>query len=113
LTERLITFTRRAQQRLRDAERWPELMRGHAFGRAAKPEEIAWTAAVLASDKSAYTTGLDHHDRRRRVEPPLVAIGRNSTIVRAIRAESQKERLANYTIAPQLRLMRKGDQRNA
>jgi NAD(P)-dependent dehydrogenase (short-subunit alcohol dehydrogenase family) len=29
----------------------------HAFGRAAKPEEIAWTAVVLASDKFAYTTG--------------------------------------------------------
>ena len=32
-------------------------MRGHAFGRAAKPEEIAWMAAFLASDKSGYTTG--------------------------------------------------------
>ncbi|HZT86863.1 MAG TPA: SDR family oxidoreductase [Stellaceae bacterium] len=28
-----------------------------AFGRAAKAEEIAWMAAFLASDKSAYTTG--------------------------------------------------------
>jgi hypothetical protein len=112
LTERLITFTRRAQQRLGDAERWPELMRGHAFGRAAKPEEIAWTAAVLASDKSAYTTGsiitIDGDGSSRRS-----SLCRNSTIVRTIRAESQKERLANYTIAPQLRLMRKGDQRNA
>jgi hypothetical protein len=58
LTERLVTLTRqRAQARLGDAERWPELMRGHAFGRAAKPEEIAWMAAFLASEKSAYTTG--------------------------------------------------------
>ena len=58
LTERLVTLTReRAQQRLGDAERWPELMAGHAFGRAAKPEEIAWMAAFLASDKSGYTTG--------------------------------------------------------
>jgi NAD(P)-dependent dehydrogenase (short-subunit alcohol dehydrogenase family) len=58
LTDRLITLTRhRAQLRLGDAERWPELMKGHAFGRAAKPEEIAWMAAFLASDKSAYTTG--------------------------------------------------------
>ncbi len=58
LTDRLITLTRhRAQLRLGDPERWPELMRGHAFGRAAKPEEIAWMAAFLASDKSAYTTG--------------------------------------------------------
>jgi 3-oxoacyl-[acyl-carrier protein] reductase len=58
LTERLITLTRqRAQLRLGDSERWRELMKGHAFGRAAKPEEIAWMAAFLASDKSAYTTG--------------------------------------------------------
>jgi len=59
LTERLITLTKlRAQQRLGDAERWPELMKGHAFGRAAKPEEIAWMVAFVASDKvSGYTTG--------------------------------------------------------
>ena len=58
LTERLITLTRqRAQLRLGDPERWQELMQGHAFGRAAKPEEIAWMAAFLASDKSGYTTG--------------------------------------------------------
>ena len=58
LTERLITLTRtRAQIRLGDPERWPELMQGHAFGRAARPEEIAWMTAFLASDKSAYTTG--------------------------------------------------------
>jgi 3-oxoacyl-[acyl-carrier protein] reductase len=58
LTERLITLTRaRALTRFGDAERWPELMLGHAFGRAAKPEEIAWMAAFLASDRSAYTTG--------------------------------------------------------
>lgn len=58
LTERLVTLTRlRAEERLGDAERWPELMQSHAFGRAAKPEEIAWMAAFLASDKSGYTTG--------------------------------------------------------
>ena len=28
-----------------------------AFGRAAKPEEIAWMVAFLASNRSAYTTG--------------------------------------------------------
>ncbi len=32
-------------------------MQGHAFGRAAKPEEIAWMVAFVASDKSGYTTG--------------------------------------------------------
>src|ERR1700730_2332356 len=59
LTERLITLTRhRAQIRLGDAERWPELMKAHAFGRAAKPEEIAWMVAFVASDRvSGYTTG--------------------------------------------------------
>jgi hypothetical protein len=58
LTERLITLTRqRAQLRLGDPEQWQELMQGHAFGRAAKPEEIAWMTAFLASDKSGYTTG--------------------------------------------------------
>ena len=38
-------------------ERWQQLMQGYAFGRAAKPEEIASMAAFLASDKSGYTTG--------------------------------------------------------
>jgi hypothetical protein len=58
LTERLVTLTRqRAHQHLGDAEPWPELMQGHAFGRAAKPEEIAWMTAFLASGKSGYTTG--------------------------------------------------------
>ncbi len=58
LTERLVTLTRqRAQLRLGDPERWQELMQGHAFGRAAKPEEIASMVAFLASEKSGYTTG--------------------------------------------------------
>jgi len=58
LTDRLITLMRtRAQTQFGDAERWTEYMKPLAFGRAAKPEEIAWMAAFLASDKSAYTTG--------------------------------------------------------
>ena len=58
MTERLVTLTRhRAQSQLGDPERWPELMKGYAFGRAAKPEEIGWMAAFLASDRSGYTTG--------------------------------------------------------
>ena len=58
MTERLVTLMRtRAQARFGEVERWPELMMGYAFGRAAKPEEIAWMAAFLASDKSGYTTG--------------------------------------------------------
>ena len=58
MTERLITLTKtRARDTLGDESRWQELMKGHAFGRAAKPEEIAWMAAFLASHRSAYTTG--------------------------------------------------------
>jgi 3-oxoacyl-[acyl-carrier protein] reductase len=58
MTERLVTLMRtRAQAKFGEAERWPELMTGYAFGRAAKPEEIAWMAAFIASDKSGYTTG--------------------------------------------------------
>ena len=58
MTERLMTLSRhRAQQRFGDPERWQELLQGYAFGRAAKPEEIGWMAAFLASDRSGYTTG--------------------------------------------------------
>jgi NAD(P)-dependent dehydrogenase (short-subunit alcohol dehydrogenase family) len=58
MTERLITLTKtRAKDTLGDEGRWEELMKGHAFGRAAKPEEIAWMVAFVASDRSAYTTG--------------------------------------------------------
>jgi NAD(P)-dependent dehydrogenase (short-subunit alcohol dehydrogenase family) len=58
MTERLVTLMRtRAVTRFGDAERWPELMQGYAFGRAAKPEEIAGMAAFLASEMSGYTTG--------------------------------------------------------
>ena len=58
MTERLITLMQtRAQSQFGDAGRWQELMAGYAFGRAAKPAEIAAMAAFLASDKSAYTTG--------------------------------------------------------
>jgi 3-oxoacyl-[acyl-carrier protein] reductase len=58
MTERLITLMRtRAQSNFGDPEKWTELMKPLAFGRAATPEEIAWMVAFLASDKSAYTTG--------------------------------------------------------
>jgi NAD(P)-dependent dehydrogenase (short-subunit alcohol dehydrogenase family) len=59
MTERLITLTKtRARDTLGDESRWEELMKGHAFGRAAKPEEIAAMVAFIASDRvSGYTTG--------------------------------------------------------
>jgi len=41
----------------RPRDNTPKLMKPLAFGRAAKPEEIAWMAAFLASDRSGYTTG--------------------------------------------------------
>src|SRR5579863_4853040 len=51
MTERLITLTKtRARDTLGDENRWQELMTGYAFGRAAKPEEIAAMVAFLASD---------------------------------------------------------------
>jgi NAD(P)-dependent dehydrogenase (short-subunit alcohol dehydrogenase family) len=58
MTERLVTLMRtRAETQFGDAEKWTELMKPLAFGRAAKPEEIGYMAAFLASDRSAYTTG--------------------------------------------------------
>src|SRR5215469_11437024 len=58
MTDRLVTLMRtRAQSHYGDAERWTEFMKPLAFGRAAKPEEIAWMAAFLASERSGYTTG--------------------------------------------------------
>ena len=58
MTERLITLMKtRAQGNFGDPEKWTELMKPLAFGRAAKPEEIGYMAAFLASDRSAYTTG--------------------------------------------------------
>jgi NAD(P)-dependent dehydrogenase (short-subunit alcohol dehydrogenase family) len=57
-TDRLIMLLRaRAQQQFGDAERWQELTKGMAFGRAATPEEIANAVAFLASPRSGYTTG--------------------------------------------------------
>ena len=58
MTERLITLMKtRAESNFGDPEKWTELMKPLAFGRAAKPEEIGYMAAFLASDCSAYTTG--------------------------------------------------------
>ena len=58
MTERLITLMRtRAEANFGDPEKYTDLMRPLAFGRAAKPEEIGYMAAFLASDRSAYTTG--------------------------------------------------------
>jgi len=47
-----------AQSRFGDAERYRELMANYPRGRPAKPREIADMMAFLASDRSAYTTGV-------------------------------------------------------
>jgi NAD(P)-dependent dehydrogenase (short-subunit alcohol dehydrogenase family) len=58
MTERLVTLMKtRAETQFGDPEKWTELMKPLAFGRAAKSAEIGQMAAFLASDRSAYTTG--------------------------------------------------------
>jgi NAD(P)-dependent dehydrogenase (short-subunit alcohol dehydrogenase family) len=47
----------RAATTLGDAERWMELCKDMAFGRAGTPEEIGNAVAFLASPRSAYTSG--------------------------------------------------------
>ena len=47
-----------AKQRLGDESRWRELIKGYPRGRAASSREIADMMAFLASDRSAYTTGV-------------------------------------------------------
>jgi len=57
-TDRMTMLLRhKAESTLGDAERWQELTRHMAFGRAAHPEEIASAVAFLASPRSGYTSG--------------------------------------------------------
>jgi NAD(P)-dependent dehydrogenase (short-subunit alcohol dehydrogenase family) len=57
-TDRLVMLRRaEAQAKFGDPERWRELTASMAFGRAAKPAEIANAVAFLASPLSGYTTG--------------------------------------------------------
>ncbi|OFZ98395.1 MAG: short-chain dehydrogenase [Betaproteobacteria bacterium RIFCSPLOWO2_02_67_12] len=57
-TDRLVSLYRQmAATQLGDAGRFEELFKGMSFGRPAKPEEIAWMAAFLASERSSYTSG--------------------------------------------------------
>ncbi|MCW5745091.1 MAG: SDR family oxidoreductase [Alphaproteobacteria bacterium] len=58
-TDRLETLMRsQAQKQFGDAERWRELTRHLPFGRPAEPSEIADLTVFLASDRSAYTSGV-------------------------------------------------------
>lgn len=58
-TDRLLSlFKQMAATKLGDANRYEELFAGMAFGRPASPEEIAWTVAFTASERSSYTSGI-------------------------------------------------------
>jgi len=58
-TDRLVSlYKQMAATKLGDANRYEELFTGMAFGRPAKPEEIAYTVAFAASERSSYTTGV-------------------------------------------------------
>jgi NAD(P)-dependent dehydrogenase (short-subunit alcohol dehydrogenase family) len=57
-TGRIETLLRaRAKREFGEETRWQEFYKGMAFGRPAKPEEIAAAVAFLASPRSGYTTG--------------------------------------------------------
>jgi NAD(P)-dependent dehydrogenase (short-subunit alcohol dehydrogenase family) len=58
-TDRIISLMkRRAVSQFGDESRYPEMMKNLPLGRAAKPREIADLMVFLASDRSAYTTGV-------------------------------------------------------
>ncbi len=58
-TDRIVSLMKRqAQARFGDEDRYPEMMARFPLGRAAKPREIADLIAYLASDRSAYTSGV-------------------------------------------------------
>jgi NAD(P)-dependent dehydrogenase (short-subunit alcohol dehydrogenase family) len=58
-TDRIVSLMKRqAQARFGDESRYPEIMSRFPLGRAAKPREIADLMAYLASDRSAYTSGV-------------------------------------------------------
>jgi NAD(P)-dependent dehydrogenase (short-subunit alcohol dehydrogenase family) len=48
----------RARNELGDENRYSELMKDLPLGRLSKPREIGDMAAFLASDRSAYTSGV-------------------------------------------------------
>lgn len=58
-TDRLLgLYKQMAAAKLGDPTRYEELYAGMAFNRPATSNEIAWTVAFTASDRSSYTTGI-------------------------------------------------------
>ncbi|HEY2717504.1 MAG TPA: SDR family oxidoreductase [Solirubrobacterales bacterium] len=58
-TERIVALMKGiAKGRLGDPDRYPELMAGFPMGRPATPAEVADAIAFLASERSAYTSGV-------------------------------------------------------
>ena len=58
-TDRLLSlYKQMAATKLGDANRYKELFKGMAFDRPATAEEIAWTVAFAASERSSYTSGI-------------------------------------------------------
>jgi NAD(P)-dependent dehydrogenase (short-subunit alcohol dehydrogenase family) len=58
-TDRIISLMKRqAADRFGDESRYPEMMARFPLGRAARPREIADVMLFLASDRSAYTSGV-------------------------------------------------------
>ena len=58
-TDRLLgLYKQMATTKLGDPNRYQELFKGMAFDRPASAEEIAWTVAFTASERSSYTTGI-------------------------------------------------------
>ena len=58
-TDRIVTLLETAAEtRFGDKTRYRELMKDYPLGRAARPREIADLMVFLASDRSAYTSGV-------------------------------------------------------
>jgi NAD(P)-dependent dehydrogenase (short-subunit alcohol dehydrogenase family) len=58
-TDRLVgLYKQMAQSKLGDPARYEELFKDMSFGRPATADEIAWAVAFLASERSAYTSGV-------------------------------------------------------
>jgi hypothetical protein len=58
-TDRLLNlYKQMAATKLGDEKKYEELFAGMAFNRPATADEIAWTVAFSASERSSYTTGI-------------------------------------------------------